>query len=85
MTFSPAAACPRADPGSGTSMARSVENLRIEMVDVDMARLLRAKSGAERLEIASGMFASAPSRRCQLKSQPLLNKQIGRARSRYQV
>ncbi len=24
-----------------------------------MARLLRAKSGAERLEIASGMFASA--------------------------
>lgn len=32
---------------------------RIEMVDHDMARILRAKTGAERLKIASDMFASA--------------------------
>jgi hypothetical protein len=32
---------------------------RIEMIDDDMARVLRAKSGAERLRIASGMYASA--------------------------
>ena len=29
------------------------------MVDHDMARILRAKTGAERLKIASDMFASA--------------------------
>jgi tetratricopeptide (TPR) repeat protein len=50
---------PGRDLGYDTSMARSLEDLRIEMVDVDMARLLRAKPGAERLKIASGMFASA--------------------------
>ena len=32
---------------------------RIEVVDDDMAEILRAKSGAERLQIAAGMFASA--------------------------
>jgi hypothetical protein len=40
------------------------------MIDDDMARVIRAKTGAERLKIASGMFASA--RRmllCHLKSQ----------------
>jgi hypothetical protein len=31
----------------------------IEVVDDDMARVLAAKSGAERLEIAFGMFRSA--------------------------
>ncbi|MBI2826149.1 MAG: hypothetical protein HYX69_15830 [Planctomycetia bacterium] len=30
-----------------------------EVIDDDMARVIRAKSGAERLRIASGMFASA--------------------------
>jgi Rv0078B-related antitoxin len=33
--------------------------LKIEIVDHDMARILRAKTGAERLKIASDMFASA--------------------------
>jgi hypothetical protein len=32
---------------------------RIEVLDGDMARVLRAKTGAERLAIASAMFASA--------------------------
>lgn len=32
---------------------------RIEVVDSEMARHLRALSGAERLRIASGMFAAA--------------------------
>jgi hypothetical protein len=32
---------------------------KIEMVDPEMARILRAKTGAERLKIASDMFASA--------------------------
>jgi hypothetical protein len=32
---------------------------RIEVLDDDMARVLRAKTGAERLAIASAMFASA--------------------------
>jgi hypothetical protein len=40
-------------------MPRSLNDLRIEMVDHDMARILRAKTGAERLKIASDMFASA--------------------------
>jgi hypothetical protein len=31
----------------------------IEVIDDDMARVLRAKTGAERLHIASGMYASA--------------------------
>jgi hypothetical protein len=31
----------------------------IEVIDDDMARVLRAKTGAERLRIASGMYASA--------------------------
>jgi hypothetical protein len=33
--------------------------LKIEMVDPEMARILRAKTGGERLKIASDMFASA--------------------------
>jgi hypothetical protein len=40
-------------------MAASVEDLRIEVVDDDMARVLRSKTGAERLKIASDMFSSA--------------------------
>jgi hypothetical protein len=32
---------------------------RIEVVDEEMARILRGKTGAERLAIASGMYASA--------------------------
>lgn len=32
--------------------------LRFEVVDDDMARVLRSKTGAERLQIASNMFAS---------------------------
>lgn len=32
---------------------------RIEVVDEEMARVLRKKSGAERLRIASDMYASA--------------------------
>jgi Rv0078B-related antitoxin len=31
----------------------------IEVMDDDMARVIRAKSGAERLAIASGLYASA--------------------------
>lgn len=40
-------------------MARPLKDLRIEIVDHEMARILRAKTGAERLKIASDMFASA--------------------------
>jgi hypothetical protein len=40
-------------------MATPLDDLRIEVVDDDMARVLRAKTGAERLKIASDMFASA--------------------------
>lgn len=36
-----------------------MEDLRIEVVDDEMARVLRTKTGAERLKIASDMFASA--------------------------
>jgi len=32
---------------------------RIEVVDDEMARVLRGKTGPERLRIASGMFSSA--------------------------
>jgi Rv0078B-related antitoxin len=32
---------------------------RIEVIDEEMARVLRAKTGADRLRIASGMFAAA--------------------------
>jgi len=32
---------------------------QIEVIPDEMARVLRAKTGAERLKIASGMFASA--------------------------
>jgi Rv0078B-related antitoxin len=31
----------------------------IEVIDDEMARVIRAKTGAERLRIASGMFSSA--------------------------
>jgi len=31
----------------------------IEVIDEEMARVLRAKTGAERLRIASGMYAAA--------------------------
>jgi hypothetical protein len=40
-------------------MTRPLGDLRIEIVDHDMARVLRTKTGAERLKIASDMFASA--------------------------
>jgi lauroyl/myristoyl acyltransferase len=40
-------------------MANPLDNPRIEVVDGDMARVLREKTGAERLKIASDMFASA--------------------------
>lgn len=40
-------------------MARPLKDVRIEIVDHEMARILRAKTGAERLKIASDMFASA--------------------------
>jgi hypothetical protein len=33
--------------------------MRFEAVDDDMARVLRSMTGAERLKIASGMYASA--------------------------
>lgn len=33
--------------------------MNIEVIDDEMARVLRAKSGAERLRIASGMYAAA--------------------------
>jgi len=36
-----------------------IDPSRIEVVDDDMARILRGKTGAERLAIASGMYASA--------------------------
>jgi hypothetical protein len=45
--------------GYDTGMTRSLENLRIELVDDDMVRIFRAKTGAERLKIASDMFGSA--------------------------
>jgi hypothetical protein len=32
--------------------------LRVEVLDDDMARVLRSKTGAERLQIASDMFSS---------------------------
>ncbi|HEX2223817.1 MAG TPA: hypothetical protein VHN15_06405 [Thermoanaerobaculia bacterium] len=41
------------------AMANPPDQLRIEVVDDDMARILRAKTGAERLKIASDLFASA--------------------------
>ncbi|HSG39264.1 MAG TPA: hypothetical protein VLE27_06470 [Thermoanaerobaculia bacterium] len=40
-------------------MANRFDHLRIEVVDDDMAHILRQKTGAERLQIASDMFASA--------------------------
>ena len=40
-------------------MANRLDHLRIEVVDDDMAHILRQKTGAERLKIASDMFASA--------------------------
>jgi hypothetical protein len=36
-----------------------IDPSRIEVVDDDMARILRGKTGAERLAIASGMYESA--------------------------
>jgi hypothetical protein len=33
--------------------------MRIEVIDDEMAEVLRSKSGADRLRIASGMYASA--------------------------
>ena len=41
------------------TMANSFDDLRIEVVDDDMARILRAKTGAERLKIANDMFVAA--------------------------
>lgn len=40
-------------------MASNLNDLHIEVVDDEMARILRTKTGAERLRIASDMFASA--------------------------
>ena len=40
-------------------MTNRIDDLRIEVVDEDMARILRQKTGAERLQIANGMFTSA--------------------------
>lgn len=40
-------------------MANAFDDLRIEVVDDDMARILREKTGAERLKIASDLFSSA--------------------------
>ena len=40
-------------------MAVPSDDLRIEVVDDDMARIFQAMSGAERLKIASDMFSSA--------------------------
>jgi hypothetical protein len=40
-------------------MKRPMNDLRIEVVDDEMARFLRTRTGAERLQIASGLFASA--------------------------
>ena len=37
----------------------AIDPRRIEVMDDDTARMLRAKTGAERLAIASAMFASA--------------------------
>ena len=50
---------PAAELGYHRAMAVSLDDLRIEVMDDDMARILRAKTGAERLKIASDMFASA--------------------------
>ena len=36
-----------------------LRSTRIEVIDDQMAEVLRAKTGAERLRIAAGMFASA--------------------------
>ena len=36
-----------------------LDKQQIEVVDDEMAQVLRLKSGAERLRIASGMFSSA--------------------------
>jgi hypothetical protein len=36
-----------------------IDPSRIEVVDDEMARILRGKTGAERLAIASGMYESA--------------------------
>ena len=40
-------------------MATPLDDLRIEVVDDEMARILREKTGAERLKIASDLFSSA--------------------------
>jgi hypothetical protein len=37
----------------------AIDPRRIEVVDEEMAAVLRSKTGAERLQIASGMFAAA--------------------------
>jgi len=38
---------------------RRLDAGQIEVVDMDMAQVFGAKTGAQRLQIASGMFASA--------------------------
>jgi hypothetical protein len=43
--------------------------LRIEMIDDQMAAILRAKSPAERLAIAHGMWAHAENMLCQILKQ----------------
>jgi Rv0078B-related antitoxin len=44
---------------SGMELRRKLTPEMIEVMDDDMAAVIRAKSGAERLKIASGLYASA--------------------------
>ena len=46
-------------PGYNRTVAMPTGDLHIELIDDETARHLRALSGAERLRIASGMFAAA--------------------------
>ena len=46
-------------PGERSAAVMRLDAEQIEVVDDAMAEVLRAKSGAERLRIAGGMFASA--------------------------
>ncbi|MGD0766732.1 MAG: hypothetical protein ABSB42_00755 [Tepidisphaeraceae bacterium] len=49
--------------GNGYSVGVEFRNAQwpvgIEVIEDDMARVIRAKTGAERLRISSGMYASA--------------------------
>jgi Rv0078B-related antitoxin len=43
----------------GMEFGKGQRPASIEVIEEDMARIIRAKTGAERLRIASGMYASA--------------------------